>query len=201
MIESIDQIANCSVHGSYMKSLGACPRCDKSPEMPKTGANSGSYSLKGTNTQKPLKRGLLSYSEYSEKYTRSSKTEYERYKYLWACMQDGTITNLKCQPPFDLLPSVKLKANILRKKSTQRKITYTADFEYSYCGIRVIEDVKSTYGNSENNRRLNRVGEPIVSDVSRLRHKMLQAMYPDMVFKIVTNTSEAIEQLDNSEAA
>ena len=203
MIEGVYNIAECKQHGSYIANSAGCPRCGKKPtEAAKNGGTRVLATMPSALVSKTEKAAFLSYSDYIAKYKRSSKTEYERYKYLWACVQDGTIRGLRCQPKFELFKGLRPSSNILRPRPKKiQDIGYTADFEYIYQGIRVIEDVKGTYGNSKKNRKKGIVGKPIISDSARLRHKMLQGLHPDLVFKIVTDTSEAIESTRGLEAA
>jgi len=135
-------------------------------------------------------------------YKFDSKVEYERYLCLKQYQADKIINGLNVHPKWLLLPRVVLKPNALRsKQSIQRAINYSADFEYYYQGLHVVEDVKGAYGNSKNNRRLKRVGKAMITPAARLRHKMLQAKLPNMVFLIVTIPTMVLESLATKEKA
>jgi hypothetical protein len=120
-----------------------------------------------------------------------SKVEAERYEYLLKAQAKGLISELEARKEcleIVLQPSTKLAKNLLRPKGgTIRAITYTPDFRYVLNGVQVIEDMKGAYGNSRQNRKLNRVGKPIVADDARLRHKLMQAKYPHVVFRLLVN--------------
>lgn len=67
-----------------------------------------------------------------------SKAEAARWRVLSARLVGGEIRDLRRQPAFELVPSVKINGK------TVRAMVYRADFEYieTATGRRVIEDVK-----------------------------------------------------------
>lgn len=67
-----------------------------------------------------------------------SRAEMNRYLYLLSLEEAGQISNLRCQPSFELVP-----AFVTEIGERVRKITYTADFSYDEGGVTVVEDVKS----------------------------------------------------------
>jgi hypothetical protein len=120
-----------------------------------------------------------------------SKVEAERYEYLLKAQAKGQISELEARKEcleVVLQASTKLPKNCLRPKAeTIRKISYTPDFRYILNGVQVIEDMKGAYGNSRQNKKLNRVGKPIVSEAAHLRHKLMQAKLPHVVFRLLVN--------------
>lgn len=68
--------------------------------------------------------------------TFDSKKEANRYIVLKRQEMAGTISDLKLQVRFELLPTIKLPGETLRKKG------YIADFTYRYDGKLIVEDVK-----------------------------------------------------------
>lgn len=124
-----------------------------------------------------------------------SDIEGRRYRHLKQLQLDGVISGLtpsignEKKIKFKLLDKVVLPANNLRKKITQRAISYTPDFCYFLNDVYVIEDVKGKYGNSKKNRTKGIVGKPIIGADARLRHKLLQASMPDAVFIIVIDAN------------
>lgn len=69
--------------------------------------------------------------------TFDSKKEHERYLELKKMQDDGTITDLRCQVPYILIP-----AQRINNKVVERACTYKADFVYQFMGDTVVEDVK-----------------------------------------------------------
>lgn len=120
-----------------------------------------------------------------------SKSEGERYKHLLKCEQKGLITDLEARKAClkqVVYEGVKLPKNGLRPKSIkQQAVTYTPDFSYWLNGVQVVEDFKAAYSDTKKNRKANRVGKPIVSEVAHLRHKLYQGMFPHAVFRLVVN--------------
>lgn len=178
-------------------SVSSIPLGTEIAKKPKNAPKQVSVKTIGTEPNQPHQRGK---KVLFDSYTFDSNPEYERYVYLKSLLEQRIIHSLFVHPKWSLLPRVVLEPNALRVKITQRAITYSADFEYFYQGLHVVEDVKGAYGNSKNNQKKKRVGKPIISDVSRLRHKMLQAKYPSMVFLIITNPNLDI-QIAGSKAA
>ena len=70
--------------------------------------------------------------------TFDSKKEGERYLFLRAEQLAGRISELKCQVPFELIPSQKRDGRVI-----ERPVKYIADFSYTRDGETVVEDVKS----------------------------------------------------------
>lgn len=69
--------------------------------------------------------------------TFDSEHERDRYAELKLLEKTGKITDLKLQPRFELVPAVKENG-----KTTQRAVTYKADFSYIENGELVVEDAK-----------------------------------------------------------
>lgn len=86
-----------------------------------------------------------------------SKAEAERYKELRMMEQSGVITDLKCQPKFQLIPT------FVKDGKTFRGITYIADFSYIQDGRTVVEDVKG-----------------YKTEVYKLKRKMFEYYYSDL---------------------
>ena len=69
----------------------------------------------------------------------ASKAEGRRYMELKLMARAGEISKLHCHPKYEF----DINSEILRDKSTNRKITYSADFSYTDDkGAVIIEDVK-----------------------------------------------------------
>lgn len=83
--------------------------------------------------------------------TFDSRLEGRRYIVLKAAQDNGHISELKTQVPFELLPNMyeevakqlKTKVKIIQKL-VQRKVIYTADFTYVKDGQLVVEDTKGS---------------------------------------------------------
>jgi len=73
-----------------------------------------------------------------------------------------------------------LSENLLRPAKKAQAITYTPDFSYIYQGVLVVEDVKGA----------TKKGEPIIYPEAKLRHRLFQLLYPEIVFCIVTKPKE-----------
>ena len=78
-----------------------------------------------------------------------SKREAERFLVLSDAERRGIISNLECQPTWELVPHqyrteiVQLKTKTKEvQRLVERKIEYTADFKYIKNGEVVVEDVK-----------------------------------------------------------
>lgn len=69
-----------------------------------------------------------------------SRKEAKRYVELKKMEQDGLITNLSLQVPFELMPSFTIFVDGKIRK--RRNIRYIADFVYFVDGKEVVEDVK-----------------------------------------------------------
>ena len=72
--------------------------------------------------------------------TFDSKKESKRYVELKKKQDEGEITDLRLQVPFELLPSFTIEID--GKKRKRRNIRYIADFVYCENGQKVVEDVK-----------------------------------------------------------
>ena len=72
--------------------------------------------------------------------TFDSKKEAKRYVELKKKQEEGEITDLRLQVPFELVPSFTIEID--GKKRKRRNIRYIADFTYYENGQKVIEDVK-----------------------------------------------------------
>ena len=72
--------------------------------------------------------------------TFDSKKEAKRYVELQKKQEEGEITDLRLQVPFELVPSFTIEID--GKKRKRRNIRYIADFTYYENGQKVIEDVK-----------------------------------------------------------
>ena len=78
-----------------------------------------------------------------------SKRERDRYMVLKDAERRGVISELKCQPIFELMPAIyhdevkhlKTKDKII-KRCDQLAITYRGDFQYMKDGNLVVEDCK-----------------------------------------------------------
>ena len=69
-----------------------------------------------------------------------SKKEAKRYTELRNMLEEGKITDLRLQVPFELVPSFSIEIDGKVKK--RRNIRYIADFVYYESGHKVVEDVK-----------------------------------------------------------
>ena len=72
--------------------------------------------------------------------TFDSKKEAKRYIELKKKQDEGEITDLRLQVPFELVPSFTIEID--GKKRRRRNIRYIADFTYYENGQKVVEDVK-----------------------------------------------------------
>lgn len=150
-----------------------------------------------TNNLVPVKTGRR--WQY-DGYVFDSKPELARYKdCLRLLHQAGTIQDLIIHPKDVLMVGIRPDKNIFRDKPKKiQDITYSADYSYTYQGITIIEDVKGTYKSGK------KKGKPIITPASRLRHRMLQILRPDVVFDIVcdyeVNTLRWIEKIKDNAA-
>ena len=88
--------------------------------------------------------------KYGDK-TFDSIAEKDRYIELSIMERAGQISNLKCHPRYDLIPTQRIPG-----KPTLRSHRYTADFEYVRDGELTIEDVKSEFTRLERDYIINR---------------------------------------------
>jgi hypothetical protein len=95
-------------------------------------------------------------------YTFDSQTEFLRYVDLLALQTDGVITSLRVHPLFVLMPRIVVKANGVHRGYVQARETYTADFQYTWNGYIVVEDVKAMVK-----------GKPYTMTPARNKHKGL----------------------------
>ena len=72
--------------------------------------------------------------------TFDSKKEAKRYLELKNKQDEGEISDLRLQVPFELVPSFTIEID--GKKRKRRNIRYIADFVYYENGQKVVEDVK-----------------------------------------------------------
>ena len=80
-----------------------------------------------------------------------SKRERDRYMVLKDAERRGVISELKCQPVFELMPAIyhdeiqhlKTKDKVV-KRCDQLAITYKGDFQYIKDGKTIVEDVKGS---------------------------------------------------------
>ena len=72
--------------------------------------------------------------------TFDSKKEARRYVELKKKAENGEISDLRLQVPFELVPSFTIEID--GKKRKRRSIRYIADFVYYENGQKVVEDVK-----------------------------------------------------------
>ena len=72
--------------------------------------------------------------------TFDSKKEAKRYVELKKKQDEGEITDLRLQVPFELVPSFTIEID--GKKRKRRNIRYIADFVYYKDGQKIVEDVK-----------------------------------------------------------
>ena len=80
-----------------------------------------------------------------------SLAEKDRYLELLVMEKVGIISDLKCHPAWELIPTQKVPG-----RSTFRKHRYTADFSYIRDGELVVEDVKSERTREERDYIINR---------------------------------------------
>lgn len=72
--------------------------------------------------------------------TFDSKKEAKRYVELKKRLEEGEITDLRLQVPFELVPSFTIEID--GKKRKRRNIRYIADFVYYENDKKIVEDVK-----------------------------------------------------------
>lgn len=116
-------------------------------------------------------------------YVFDSKLEAQRYMFLLSLLQEGVIQQLIPHPEFIIQHGTILSTNALHPKKRKRaNLTYTADFEYIYKGLTIIEDVKGAYTNT---RKGHKKGDPLVSPASKLRMNIIQRRHPEYVLVMV----------------
>lgn len=87
-----------------------------------------------------------------------SQSEADRYMELLVLQKAGKISDLVCQPQWELIPAASVPADITRGRAEHfRKHVYTADFAYKdEKGNYIVEDVKSKRTREERDYRINR---------------------------------------------
>lgn len=80
-----------------------------------------------------------------------SIAEAKRFVELWTQQKNGEISDLVCQPKFDLLPVAKIP-----HEKALRAHSYKADFQYVKDGKTIVEDVKSDYTRKDREYIINR---------------------------------------------
>jgi hypothetical protein len=200
-------ISECIFHGHYPEHLAECPVCDRLTDQIAdtvlvTAARAIALIEAPASAYPPSTSASISPKQRGNKvamggYTFDSTGEYKRFLYLCTLQHKsiGLISELVVHPKWELLPSLRLNHHF--EKRSQTAITYEADFSYVYEGVFVAEDFKAKYGNSAKNRAKGIAGKPIVTDASRLRHKLLIAKLPaiygdSFVFRIVTEAEERV---------
>lgn len=112
-----------------------------------------------------------------------SKRERDRYMVLKDAERRGLISELKCQPTFELMPAIyhdevkhlKTKDKII-KRCDQLAITYKGDFQYMKDGQLVIEDVKGSAF--------------MVTEVFKIKEKMMFAIHGIKIKRVYKPTDE-----------
>jgi len=99
-----------------------------------------------------------------------SQKEYERYNQLRLLERTGAISTLSRQ-----IPLVIQEAFTSGDGVKHRPITYRADFMYEERGRVVVEDVKGID---------KATGKPVCTEAFKLKWKLLQAKYPNKIFRI-----------------
>lgn len=87
-----------------------------------------------------------------------SQSEADRYVELLVLQKAGKISELTCQPQWELIPAASVPADITHGRTERfRKHVYTADFAYKdEKGNYIVEDVKSERTREERDYRINR---------------------------------------------
>ena len=112
-----------------------------------------------------------------------SKRERDRYMALKDAERRGLISELKCQPTFELMPAIyhdevkhlKTKDKII-KRCDQLAITYKGDFQYMKDGQLVVEDVKGSAF--------------MVTEVFKIKEKMMFAVHGIKIKRVYKPTDE-----------
>lgn len=99
-----------------------------------------------------------------------SQKEYARFKQLQLLERAGEISSLARQTPFTILEAFTSGDGVKHKP-----IVYYADFTYEKGGREVVEDVKGVD---------KKTGRSVCTEAFRLKWKLLQAKYPEKVFRI-----------------
>ena len=99
-----------------------------------------------------------------------SQKEYTRFKQLQLLERSGAVSTLSRQVPFVILEAFTSGDGIRHKA-----IVYYADFTYEENGREIVEDVKGVD---------RKTGRPVCTEAFRLKWKLLQAKYPEKIFRI-----------------
>lgn len=191
-------ISECIFHGSYISELGACPICLESQRGELAGFPTRKM-IKGrvelANAPMPSAAKQKGNKVECDGYTFDSQGEYRRYQHLLLTVRMGIILRFAVHPKWELLPKLILPKHFAKR--VQSAISYEADFSYFYEGVFIVEDYKASYGKSKRNDAKGITGKPIVTEASRLRHKLvislLVAKYGDnFLFRIVTDAQEGV---------
>ena len=116
-------------------------------------------------------------------YKFDSKRECDRYIVLKDAERRGVISELVCQPKFELVPAVyrdeikhlKTKDKIV-KRCVQLAITYRGDFQYKKDGELVVEDVK--------------ISKFLVPEVFKIKEKLMLAVHGIKIKRVYKSTDE-----------
>lgn len=145
----------------------------KPTQKPKTAQKRDLSIVSGVLSAESEKTAFLSVSEYMAKYSKSSKTEYDRYCYLWSLADRGIIHDFECQPEYELNPRIVVEpTKLFPNKVIQSREIYTADFRYRIDGYTIVEDVKG--GKIKGTKRQLK---PYVKTAARNKHKSLIAIW------------------------
>jgi len=99
----------------------------------------------------------------------ASQAEGRRYSELKLLEKAGQITNLTIHPKFEFV----IDDEVLRDPTTNRKITYSADFMYHEAGSLKVEDVKGW-----------KKGKPIQTPEYRIKKALMWAIYLIKVIEV-----------------
>lgn len=99
-----------------------------------------------------------------------SQKEYTRFKQLQLLERSGAVSTLSRQVPLVILEAFTSGDGIRHKA-----IVYYADFTYKENGREIVEDVKGVD---------RKTGRPVCTEAFRLKWKLLQAKYPEKIFRI-----------------
>lgn len=192
-------ILECPICGdSYASHNGECPRCSDDslideplPLLPRQTIKAKARVGK-VNMLSPKQKGN---KVLADGHTFDSQGEYRRYLNLILMKHAAAISQLAVHPKWELLPKLILPKHFARR--VQSAISYEADFSYFHEGVFIVEDYKASYGKSKRNDAKGITGKPIITEASRLRHKLLchklAAIYGNMfLFRIVTDAEEEV---------
>lgn len=95
----------------------------------------------------------------------ASRKEARRYDELKLLEYAGVISELECQPRYELQPAFK------RNGKTERAIVYVGDFAYTEDGTRVVEDVKG--------------GKATRTAAFEIKRKLFLYKFPEIEFRVI----------------